>query len=274
MSFGGRHFRGCFWNIAWRVFVPGNLPKLKTRRRSKFLIATLPADWEYINSTPIFQKLREYVEPVFIEIPPCPKEKHGCEHMGVGHKVACELAFQDKAYAAVLAPDIIISDGTVAHLQNHAAKGIELVWVPALRFAEESFLGHLRAWGLIPTEDRISAGAPLKITGAEMVRAAILGLHTETISYEWDASYFPQTPSAVWWRIPGENGMLVFTLSWAPFLLDFAAVKSHDVTALETWTIDGDYVFKNLKSRAKIYAVQDIPMRCFVVVGPHWRIAR
>ena len=239
------------------LLAPGNLPALQTRQQSKFLIATLPSDWEYMNATPLFGRLREYVEPVFVEIPPCPKGKSACEHMGLGHKAACEQAYREKAYAVILTPDCMISDGTVRHLQEHAAKGIELVWVPALRFAEESFLGHLRAWKLLLDEERRQTANALIISGGEMVRAAINGLHTETLSYEWDASYFSQLPSATWWRVPGENGILVYSLSWAPFLLDFAAVKSHDTTALENWTIDGDYVFKNLGPAPKIHIVQD-----------------
>jgi hypothetical protein len=151
----------------------------------------------------------------------------------------------------------MFSDGTVRRLQQHAANGVELVWVPALRFAEEPFLGHLRASKLIPEGRRQQTGIALIISGAEMVRAAINGFHTETLSYEWDASYFPKLPSAMWWRVPGENGILVYSLSWAPFLLDFAAVKSHDTMALENWTIDGDYIFRNLSSTPKIHVVQD-----------------
>jgi hypothetical protein len=236
---------------------PGNLPALQTRQRSKFVIATLPADWERMNATPIFRELEKYVDPVFIEIPPCPAGKSGCEHMGVGHKAACQLAHDEKAYAVIFTPDCMISDGTVRQLQQHAKRGIELVWVPALRFAEEPFLGHLRAWGLITDESRQQTCTPLAITGAEMVNAAINGFHTETLSYEWDASYFAELPSAVWWKVPGENGIVVYCLSWAPFLLDFGAIKSHDTTTLENWTIDGDYVFKNLGSSPKAHVVQD-----------------
>lgn len=216
-----------------------------------FLNVSLPS------FTPLFEKLREYVEPVFIEIAPCPKGKSACEHMGSGHKAACEQAYREKAYAVILTPNSMFSDGTVRRLQEHAAGGVELVWVPALRFAEESFLGHLRAWKLIRDEKRRQTGNALIISGAEMVRAAINGFHTETLSYEWDASCFPKLPSALWWRVPGENGILVYSLSWAPFLLDFAVAKSHDTTTLDNWTIDGDYVFRNLGSAPKIHVVQD-----------------
>ena len=59
--------------------------------------------------TKIFQSLKRYVEPVFIEIPPCPPDRSGCQHMGVGHSIACEMAHRDKAFAAVLTPDCMLS---------------------------------------------------------------------------------------------------------------------------------------------------------------------
>jgi hypothetical protein len=236
---------------------PGNLPALATRARSKFLIATLPVDWEYMSATPIFARLKQYVDPVFIEIPPCPPGQTACVHMGVGHKIACDMAHRERAYIVILTPDCMLSEGTVRNLQNHAEKGIELVWVAALRFAEEPFLAHLKSWGLVPKEARRQTSAPLVISGADMVLAGINSLHTETLAYEWDASCFPYIPSAVWWRIPGENGMLVYSFSWAPLLLDTGAIESHDTTALESWTIDGDYAFKNLGHEPRIHVVQD-----------------
>jgi hypothetical protein len=265
----GEHYTKCFLDYCVAsLLAPGNLPALSTAVRSKFLIATLPENWEYMNTTPIFQRLRDYIDPVFIEIPPCPKGKSGCEHMGVGHKSACELSYREKAYAMIFTPDSLISDGTIANLQRHARAGTELVWVPALRFAEESFLGHLRAWELLPSESPRETGSAVIITGAELVRAAINGMHSETLSYEWEANYFPSLPSAVWWKVPGETGMLVYCLSWAPFLFDFAAVKSHDTTALETWTIDGNYAYLNLGSAPKIHIVQDSDEMFYASWGP------
>jgi len=126
-----------------------------------------------------------------------------------------------------------------------------------LRFAEEPFFGHLKALGVLTAESRRTSGAPLSVSSRDLVFAGINSMHSETLSYEWEASYFSHTPWAAWWRVPGENGIVLHSLSWAPFLLDFAAVKTHDSSALETWTIDGDYVFKNLGDDPKIHVVQD-----------------
>ena len=62
---------------------PGNIPALSTSRRSKFLIATRPEDWAAMRETPIFRLLERYIEPVYIEISPCPPGHTGCQHMGV-----------------------------------------------------------------------------------------------------------------------------------------------------------------------------------------------
>ena len=254
----GRSYTTCFLEYCVPSFLaPGNLPSLSTAARSKFLIATTRPDWEQMQAAPIFRDLQRYVDTVFLEIPPCPPDRSGCEHMGVGHQAACKIAHDEKAYGIVFTPDSMISDGTIANLQKHALAGVELVWVSALRFAEESFLGHLKAFGLIPQGSRAASCAPIAVSGRDMVLAAMNGLHTETLTYEWDASYFPHLPSAVWFRVPGENGMVLHCLSWAPFLMDFGAVKAHDTSCLETWTIDGDYVFKNLGDNPKIHVVTD-----------------
>ena len=254
----GRHYTNYFLEYCVpSLLAPGNLPALNTVPRSKIVIATRPEDWAEIQSSNIFRSLERYVDPVYIEIPPCPKDKSGCEHMGVGHKAACKIAHDEKAYAAILTPDCMLSDGIIRNLQKHAQNGVQLVWVAALRFGEEPFLGHLKGMGLIPDGSRRDSGAPLVISGRDMVFAGVNGMHSETLSYEWEASYFASIPSAVWWRVPGENGIVVHSLSWAPMLLDFAAVRTHDTSALENWTIDGDYAFKNLGPAPKVHVVQD-----------------
>jgi hypothetical protein len=237
------------------LLAAGNLPSLRTGQRSKFLIATLPSDWDYMKGTPIFREMERYLEPVFIEIPPCPAGQLACLHMGLGHVAACDRAYRDKAYGVILAPDTMISDGTVRNLQKHAAAGIEVVWVAALRFAQEPLFENLRAAGV--QVDDGESGKAFAVSGRDLVRAGLHAIHSETLTYEWEASYFLNAPSAVWWRVPGEDGAVVHCLSWAPLLLDFSAMPRHDISALETWTIDGDYVFKNLGATPKLHVVQD-----------------
>jgi hypothetical protein len=239
------------------LLAPGNLPALATKRPSKFLIATTLKDWRELCDTAIFREMQQYVEPIHIDIPPCPPDRSGCQHMNVGHRLACSMAYRDKAFGFVLTPDSMVSDGTLARLQQLAHAGVELVVAAALRFGEEPFFDHLTAMGLIPSQKRSESAAPLIISGQQMASAAVSSFHPETLSYEWDAPFLFATVPAAWWRVPGEDGIVLHSLSWAPLLLDYGAVSEHDTSTLEQWTIDGDYLYKNLGRSTKVYVIQD-----------------
>jgi hypothetical protein len=256
--FWGERFRNYFLEFCLpSLLAPGNIPALRTRSPSKFLIATRPDDWEAMRTTAIFRSMECYLTPVFIEIPPCPPGRSGCEHMGQGHKRACEYVFRQQGYAVLVTPDSMLSDGSVQRLQQLAARGTRLVLAVALRFGEETFLGNLRSAGLIPVNSRRDSGAALKICAREMARAAVNGLHGETLGYEWDAPFLVPIPAAAWWRVPGEDGIVVHSISWAPLLIDYAAVASHDTSTFDSWTLDGDYIHRNIDWRAATYVVED-----------------
>lgn len=239
------------------LLAPDNIPVLRTERRSKFLVVTVPEDWVIIESTPIFRKLKQHVDPVHIEIPPCPAGRSGCEHMSLGHKLACKMAYRDQALGLVLTPDSMVSNGTIARLQDLAREGVELVVAAALRFGEEPFFEHLTHMGAIPKRRCRESAQPLIISGRQMAHAAVNAFHPETLSYEWNGPYlFPIVPAA-WWRVPDEDGVVLHCLSWAPLLLDYSAVAHHDTSTLDHWTIDGDYLFRNLGNSKRVHVVQD-----------------
>jgi hypothetical protein len=254
----GTRFRDYFLEYCVpSLLAPGNLPSLSTKTPSKFLIVTRPDDWAAIEASPIFALLRRHVEPVFVEIAPCPPGRSGCQHMGLGHRIACDTAHRDQAYATVLTPDCMLSDGGVARLQELARSGVQLVLTAALRFGEEPFLGHLRGMGALPAVSRSQTATPLAISGRQMAYAAVNGFHSETLAYEWDAPGLMVISPAAWWRVPGEDGIVLHSLSWAPLLLDYGAVADHDTSTFDQWTLDGDYLFNNAKDISRIHVVQD-----------------
>jgi hypothetical protein len=253
----GERFRRYFLEFCLAsALAPGNIPALDASRHSKFLIVTRPEDWAEISGSEIFQLLKRYVEPVYVEIPPCPPGRSGYQHMSVGHRIACEMTHRDKAYAVVLTPDCMLSDGSVARLQELARSGAQLVVAAALRFGEEPFFAYLRDAAALPTENCRSQ-APLAVTPRQMVHAAINGFHTETLAYEWDAPGLLAITPAAWWRVPGEDGVVLHCLSWAPLLLDYGAIGDHDASSLGQWTLDGDYLFRNSKEITRIHVVRD-----------------
>lgn len=265
----GERFRNYFLEYCLpSLLSPRNIPVLSTEMPSKFLIATLPEDWAAMKATPIFKLMERYVTPVFLEIPPCPVGRSGCEHMGIGHKLACERSFQEKAYTVILTPDSMFTDGTVARAQELAATGTVLVLGGALRFGEELFLPNLERMGLLPRVSRRDNAIPLTITGREMTKAAINGFHSEVLTYEWDAPYFHPKPSAAWWPVPGEDGIVLHPLSWAPLMADYGALKAHDSSTLDDWTLDGDYIYKNFGNSPDVHVVQDSDDMFYASWGP------
>lgn len=236
---------------------PNNLPAL-LNSGNKFLIATTDEDWARIQASPILNLLRQYVEPVFIRIPPYREGVHAVFHMGVGHKIATHMAFEDRAYGTILTPDLMVSDGTVAALQRHAADGVELVWTPALRFGEEPFFEHLKQLDVASIDSRFGdEGRPLIATGRKLVWAGIHSFHSEVLCCEWEKPFFPRFQIAAWWRVPDENGIILHALSWSPLLIDYDAIEHHDTSTLDNATFDADYIHRNLGLRAKLHVVQD-----------------
>jgi hypothetical protein len=251
----GERFRDYFLHYCLpSLLAPGNLPTLATRQRSKFLIATTPADWAVLRSSPVVAAASRYVDFEPIDLPPCPPQVSACDHMSQGHREACDVAFAHKAYVTVLTPDCMLSDGSIARLQELARSGCQLVVAAAMRFSEEKFLGDLRAKGLLPAS---GSDAPVVINGRQMAHAAVNGLHSQTLAFAWNAPGFLLVVPAAWWRVPGEDGILLHSLSFAPLLLDYAAIPQHDTSTLDQWTLDGDYLYNNTQLMDRIHVVQD-----------------
>ena len=115
--------------------------------------------------------------------------------------------------------------------------------------------------------------APISITGRQMAHAAVNGFHSETLAYEWDApGLMVDQPGGVV-ASTGEDGIVLHSLSWAPLLLDYAAVGAHDTSTFDQWTLDGDYLFNNSGNMKKIHVIQDLT-RFFLRVGGLWLNAR
>jgi hypothetical protein len=258
----GERFRNYFLEYCLpSLLAPGNIPALSTRTPGKFLIATRPEDWAAIKDTPIFRLMERHILPVYIELPPCPPDRVGCVHMGVGHVLCSAISFRERAYTVIMMPDSMLSNGTIARLQALVVAGAEVVLTAALRFDDELFFASLDAAGALPSRSCRDSGTSLAIGARQMVRAAVQSLHRETLNYEWNSPsfppYAPSVPAAAWWRVPGEIGIVLHSLIWMPLVVDYGALTKHDTSAFEKWTIDGDYVSRNFHKLEAIYIVAD-----------------
>lgn|GEM_PF-3123072 len=259
--FWGERFRDYFTNfLLASMLSPNNLPRISLGRENKFLIATTDEDWEILRSTASFQRMCDYLTPVHLRINFPPPGVSACQHMGVGHKMATEMAFHDKCYFVALTPDLLVSDGTLQAIDTYRAAGYEVVLTAAHRFAEERLFEGLQLNDFISRDNLASrTGQPLTATARQLLAIGLESFHTETLSFHYESPEFSLFPVGCYWEVDdqGSKGVVLHTFSWAAFLLDYSIVPSHDTSCLETWTFDGNYVNKNFSHSRKIHIVQD-----------------
>ena len=100
-------------------------------------------------------------------------------------------------------------------------------------------------------------GEPITLSSRELIDIGLRNLHSETLRYQWDSPFFSSNPITCMFEGPQNEGVLVHTFSWAPILVDYSALGSHDTSTFEEWTLDGDYIHRNFENEKKIYIVTD-----------------
>lgn len=248
---GEVHRNYCTDLLMASLLSPGNIPALNPERKSKFLIVTTKHDWVALQSNEIFNQLKRYVEPVWLEMPfPGPGESKMLV-MSEGHRLVSIRAFDDGAYGVFTTPDLVLSDGSVAAMERLAEAGKKVVLSVAIRFAQETLLDEMEREGYL------KSGQPLVLPSRDLMRMALQHLHTETLRYEFDAPCFADQPISVYWWVPGGDGVVIHSFSWAPLLVDYAVLHAHDTSTFKEWTLDGDYIFRNFPDPQDVYVVTD-----------------
>lgn len=248
---GARYRRYLVDLLLRSLLAPGNIPALKPTRNSKFLVATPRADWNALQSEPVFRRLTTFVEPVWLEIAPPAGDEPKMLTMSRGHELIATQAFRDAAYGVYLTPDLILSDGSVAALERHVEAGRRVVLAVAIRFAQEAMLSALEREGYMDPSSSLAIGS------RPLMRLALAHLHSETLRYEFDRPWLSNFPISVWWRVLNGDGILVHSFSWAPLVVDYAALTRHDTETFREWTLDGDYIYRNFPDPVDVYVVTD-----------------
>lgn len=250
--FWGKEHRGYFLDLCLPALLsPGNIPALGNLRDSKVVIVTTAEDWAALQDHPTFTLMKRYVEPVYIEMPFPKRDDNKMLVMSAGHKLASQQAFEDRALGVFLTPDLVLSDGSCANLQALALKGTKVVLCAAVRFTWEGCIPEMtRRFGMKP-------GDPLVLPARELTAVALDNLHSETKTYLWDKPYFAPSPFVCMWRVPGGDGVLMHSFSWAPLLVNYASLHRHNTDTFENWTLDGDYIHSNFPDPDDVYVVTD-----------------
>jgi hypothetical protein len=221
------------------LLAPGNIPAIQHISGSKLVLCTTRQDWDELEKVPLFVELKKFIEPILLEISfPAPAANKYL-HSAHAFKRAVERCWEEGAYASFLVPDLILSDGTLAHARDLAASGILATLAPALRYNMEGCLSALSARGIL-VDDR-----PIVASERDLAAIALENLHSEMRRLEWGSPYFCRHPTSVWWRLPDRIGILLHTTSWLMLLVNFHALQELNAASLNLTAHDDRFINDN-----------------------------
>ncbi|MGE0474496.1 MAG: hypothetical protein AB7P17_12755 [Nitrospirales bacterium] len=172
--------------------------------------------------------------------------------MSAGHKAAASQAHHDQAYGIFLAPDMVLSDGAVAHLHQLAQSGKKVVMVSACRFSLEDGIREFHNSGLMASAEALIL-PPRKLV--EMVFGC---LHPETACFEFDSPLFSNPATSAFWKVSGDEGVLLHSFFWAPLLVDYVGIDRHHGDYFDAGgTTDGKYIAMHFDFNRDVSPVTD-----------------
>jgi hypothetical protein len=265
ITFWGQAFSDFFLRLTVpSLLSPGNIPALsRCKNRPRFLICTTPEDWKRLQGEENFRMLCEHIEVEFLDNSEAFPGEHKYIRMSRGHAMLTQRCFNDRAIAININPDSVYPDDSVAEAQRLANEGKHVLLCAAIRFEMEGVERDLNLRGLL------KPGRAFALSKRDAVTIGLRNLHSESKASDWSAVNFGRLHpehgrkhflTCCLWQVPGCTGALVVTHNWAPFLIDYTKLRSHDVSALDGRALDGNYVFENFADHElgkHIHVVQD-----------------
>jgi hypothetical protein len=275
VAFWGQPYRERFINLCLAsLLAPNNLPLLRSRDGHRFLIATTREDWDAIFGLPVFKQLREYVTPILIEQPAPelssePGSASAIKHQNVCQKALVELAYANRSFGCLLWPDLVISDGMVKALLQRISEGCSVVLCCTLRQVEEAVVDELAVTGYSADNARSSSsGQPLILSPRATAALAVRHLHPDIWIYDVDCHHQPFFTPFRYWKIRGNEGIILHSFFAIPVLMNFAAIEKHDTECLKLEAFENVYLGKNFFNCGNVHVVQDSDEFCILSLTP------
>jgi hypothetical protein len=257
----GREFIHKFLHYALPTFLaPGNIPRIVDRRKCEFLIVTSFVDKRIIEQDSIFKMLTDFISVEFVVLDFEGMKQLPHLKMSLGHRVACDYAVIRDAYCVFLGPDYLLSDGTLAYLDQRAAAGARAVLLPGFRLIEEE-VREVITRKYVNTETFSMA-----INPRDMVNLIFSHVHPEMKSYMVDSDSFSYCPNYVVWPLRSHDSLFVHAFHLHPLLLDLSGAD--DLSALDRDTIDGDFVGRVIDDWDDIEIIRDSDQALVVSLTP------
>ena len=177
--------------------------------------------------------------------------------MGIGHKLATKLCFEDKALGVALTPDLLLSNNCVEMIIKYYNFGYEVLFLHAIRY-EKSVFSQIE-------ELRKNCKSENLIYNARTLSAiAINSFHPETDYCRINNANFFYTntmPQLIFESPKREffenNGFIIHSLQFLPLFIDYSKISKHNINSISNWTIDGSYIHDNFKNFSKIKLIND-----------------
>jgi hypothetical protein len=154
------------------------------------------------------------------------------------HRRAIDDAMRDGAALVFLAPDHVISAGTLARLAELRARGYRAVVCPGMWLARESM------------EEALAAHGDAALPPRTLVGLALRHLHPSMRDHMADAGIFSPHPTSVYWRV-GTRGLLARCMTLHPLMID--PVRP----VLPKKEIDGSYLSRCVPDLDQVHVVAD-----------------
>lgn len=254
VTFWGEEYRRYFLDFCLAsLLAPGNIPAIIDKASAKLLIATNDLDWAALQAEPTFIAARNLIQ---IEQVAFHHETYCDSHgkmlvMSRAHKRLANRMFEDGARGVFLYPDMLAASGFIGKLQELCEHGFAVVMFMNVRFANEGIFGELNERGFC------RPGEPIVLSARELARLTIRHMHSEMRRSNFGATCDDFGCSSYFWVVsPGED-LLFHCGSWIPSLIDYGSISRHDDSTFDSWTLDGDYIAKNLTDTKGVYFVRD-----------------
>lgn len=197
---------------------PGNLPALP--HGSRYRIFTPRADVPLLSSHRGLDPVRQLLPVEIVEVDMTdadraarPRERWNTHKRMIAchRKAAADAAVEGRALI-FLAPDFILSEGTIAGLVRMHREGARAVMTMNLRLDRDAFLA-----------DPVRRNGNAALVPRELVSVAMRHLHPWTQSLMTDSASTSDNPTSVYWPVRSAGvleGVLVRTLYLHPMLVD------------------------------------------------------
>lgn len=249
--FWGEEHRNYFLHLcAPALLAPGNIPCLAANEGHRFLICTTASDWRAMQDDPDYIALAKAISVEWIEMSAPGFDENKYLVMSAGHKLAANMAFAAGARGVYLTPDLLLADGAVRTIERLSNAGSKVILSVAMRFTYEDAVPKIES-------TRKFAGEPLVLSPRTLAGIALHSMHLETRRYDWSSGCFSETPYSCFWWVTKGGAIVVHSVSWAPLMVDYSTLDSHSTETLETWTMDGDYVYSNFGTDNAVHVIQD-----------------